>query len=182
MNEPSNRHHTIGCDNRVPRPRLLDLFRRDRRGLTLIEVVVTLAIIAVLATVALPMSEMAVKRSREMELRDALRTIRTAIDNWKDDFDRAVAEKKIIPSIDDTGYPESLEHLVKGNDWGGMYPYKRKYLRRIPLDPFDVYDMGWGLRSYRDDWDSTVYGGKDVYDVYSQSEGTALDGTIYSSW
>jgi general secretion pathway protein G len=154
----------------------------NRRGLTLIEVVVTLAIIAVLAAAALPMSEMAVKRSREMELSDALRSIRTAIDNWKDDFDRAVEEGKFIPSIDDTGYPESLEQLLEGNDWGGMYPYNRKYLRRIPRDPFDPDDMGWGLRSYRDDWDSMSYGGEDVYDVYSQSDGIALDGTSYDSW
>lgn len=154
----------------------------NRSGLTLIEVIITMAIMAVLAAAALPMTEMAAKRSREMELRDALRTIRTAIDNWKDDFDRAVAEKKIIPSVDDTGYPESLEQLLEGSDWGGMYPYRRKYLRRIPRDPFDRDDMGWGLRSFRDDWDSTVHGGEDVYDVYSQSDGIALDGTSYDSW
>lgn len=141
-----------------------------------------MAILAVLATVVIPMAEVSAKRGKELELRRALREIRTAIDNYKDDFDRAVAEKKIITSINETGYPENLEVLVDGNDWGGLYPYKRKYLRRIPKDPFDEYDEGWGLRSYEDDPDSTVYGGSDVYDVYSQSQGIALDGTPYNSW
>lgn len=141
-----------------------------------------MAIVAVLAAAALPMSEMAVKRRQELELREALRTIRTAIDAWKEDFDRAVAEKKIIPSIDDTGYPQGLEQLLEGNDWGGLYPYRRKYLRHIPSDPFDRDELGWGLRSYRDPPDSTVYGGEDIYDVYSQSEDTALDGTYYNTW
>ena len=151
-------------------------------GLSLLELVVTMAIVAVLAAAALPMSEMAVKRRQEIELREALRTIRSAIDAWKDDYDRAVAEKKIITSIDETGYPESLEQLVEGNDWGKLYPYKRKYLRRIPVDPFDNYELGWGLRSYNDPPDSMVFSGEDVYDVYSQSDGIALDGSLYSSW
>lgn len=152
------------------------------RGFSLLELVITMAILAVLAAAALPMSEHAIRRRQELELREALRTIRSAIDVWKDDFDRAVAEKKLIPEINDTGYPESLEQLVKGSDWGGLYPYKRKYLRRIPVDPFDRYELGWGLRAYRDPPDSMFYGGKDVYDVYSQSEGIALDGTSYGSW
>jgi len=141
-----------------------------------------MAILAVLATVVIPMAEVSAKRAKELELRRALREIRTAIDHYKEDFDRAVAEKKIITSINETGYPESLEALVEGNDWGGLYPYKRKYLRRIPKDPFDEYDEGWGLRSYEDDPDSTVYSGNDIYDVYSQSQGIALDGTPYNTW
>ncbi|MGW8312604.1 MAG: type II secretion system protein [Desulfuromonadales bacterium] len=153
-----------------------------QRGLTLLEMILAMAILAVLATVVVPMAEVSAKRGKELELRRALREIRTAIDNYKEDFDRAVAEKKIITSINETGYPENLEVLVDGNDWGGLYPYKRKYLRRIPKDPFDEYDEGWGLRSYEDDPDSTVYGGSDVYDVYSQSQGIALDGTPYNSW
>jgi general secretion pathway protein G len=144
--------------------------------------ILAMAILAVLATVVIPMAEVSAKRGKELELRRALREIRTAIDNYKEDFDRAVAEKKIITSINETGYPENLEVLVEGSDWGGLYPYKRKYLRRIPKDPFDEYDEGWGLRSYEDDPDSTVYGGGDVYDVYSQSQGMALDGTPYNSW
>jgi general secretion pathway protein G len=123
-----------------------------------------------------------VRRTKEIELRRALREIRTAIDAYKDDHDEAVEQKKIIPELDESGYPESLEVLVEGDDWGGLYAYKRKYLRRLPRDPFDEYDQGWGLRAYADDPDSTVYGGDDVYDVYSQSEGIALDGTPYNTW
>ena len=125
---------------------------------------------------------MAATRSKELELRRALRDIRTAIDAWKADFDKAVEKKKIIPSINETGYPESLEELLEGNDWGGRYPYKRKYLRRIPVDPFDEFEEGWGLRSYKDDPDSTVYGGEDIFYIYSQSSRTGLDGTPYNTW
>jgi general secretion pathway protein G len=153
-----------------------------QRGLTLLELIIALLILGILAAAALPMAEIAVTRGKEMELLRALRDMRSAIDAWKADYDRAVAEKKIIASINETGYPESLEKLVEGSDWGGLYPYKRKYLRRIPVDPFDEYGEGWGLRAYKDDPDSTVYGGGDVYDVYSQSTRTALDGSEYSTW
>jgi general secretion pathway protein G len=153
-----------------------------QRGLTLIELVIALTILGILAAAALPMAEVAVIRNKEFELRRSLRDLRTAIDAYKSDFDKAVEQKKIIPSVDDTGYPETLEILVEGTDWGGLYQYKRKYLRRIPVDPFDEYGDGWGLRSYQDDWDSTVYGGENVYDVYSQSTRAGLDGTPYNTW
>ena len=96
--------------------------------------------------------------------------------------EKAKAEKKITVSIDESGYPEELEDLVNGKEWGDLYPSPRKYLRRIPQDPFDRYDEGWGFRSYKDDPDSTVWGGDDIYDVYSQNDGTALDGTYYNTW
>jgi general secretion pathway protein G len=153
-----------------------------QRGLTLIELIIALSILGILAAAALPMAEVAVTRSKEIELRRSLRDIRSAIDAWKADYDRAVSEKKITSSINETGYPETLEKLVEGNDWGGLYSYKRKYLRRIPTDPFDEFGQGWGLRSYKDDPDSTFFGGEDVYDVYSQSSRTALDGTEYKTW
>ncbi len=153
-----------------------------QRGLTLLELILAMAILAVLAAAVVPMAEVTATRSKELELRRALRDIRTAIDQYKADFDRAVEEKKIIAAINETGYPESLEKLVEGEDWGGLYAYKRKYLRRIPRDPFDAYDEGWGLRAYKDDPDSTFYGGDDIYDVYSQSLRTALDGTPYNTW
>jgi len=156
--------------------------RPGQRGLTLLELIIALVILGTLAAVALPMAEVAATRNKELELRRALREMRTAIDAWKADFDKAVADKKILASINETGYPESLEALVDGNDWGGLYPYKRRYLRRIPVDPFDEYQEGWGMRSYKDDPDSTVYGGEDLYDVYSQSTRRALDGTYYNTW
>ncbi len=154
----------------------------SHKGLTLVELLITMTILAVLAAAVLPMAEVTVKRTKELELRRSLRLLRTAIDAYKEDFDRAVREKKIIPELNETGYPKELEDLVEGSDWGGLYPYKRRYLRHIPRDPFDEYDAGWGLRSYADDPDSPSWGGSDVYDVYSQSEATALDGTSYRSW
>ena len=144
--------------------------------------IIALAILAVLATVVVPMAEVTAMRGKELELRRSLREIRTAIDLYKADFDNAVGEKKIIAAINETGYPEDLESLVEGDDWGGLYPYKRKYLRRLPKDPFDEYDEGWGLRSYKDDPDSTFYSGDDIYDVFSQSQRMALDGTPYNTW
>lgn len=157
-------------------------YRVGHKGLSLIELIVTMAILAVLASAVLPMAEVTVKRTREIELQRSLRIVRNAIDAYKADFDRAVAEKKIIVSINDTGYPESLEVLLEGKDWGGLYPFKKRYLRRIPKDPFDRYNEGWGLRSLEDDPDSTVWGGDNVYDIYSQSDAIGLDGTPYNTW
>ena len=144
--------------------------------------ILAMAILAVLASVVLPMAEVTATRAKELELRRALREIRTAIDDYKKDFDKAVTEKKIIPALTETGYPKSLEDLIEGSDWGGLYPYKRRYLRRLPKDPFDEFEEGWGLRSYQDDPDSTFYSGEDIYDVYSQSLRYALDGTPYNTW
>ena len=158
------------------------LQKTDNSGLTLMELVIAMAILAVLASVVLPMAEVTVQRSKEIELRRSLREIRSAIDAYKADFDDAVEKKKIITSIDETGYPEELQVLVEGKDWGGLYSYKKKYLRRIPRDPFDEYEQGWGLRSSSDDYDSTSWGGEDIYDVYSQSDKYGLDGTPYNSW
>ncbi|WP_222424084.1 type II secretion system protein [Desulfamplus magnetovallimortis] len=146
------------------------------KGVTLIELVVTMAIISILASGILPLSQMAHKRSREIELRHALRTIRTALDEYKSLAD----EKKISVSADSSGYPETLEILVEGVPIAGS-TYKKKFLRRIPGDPM-TKDGTWGLRSYADEQDSSTWGGQDVYDVYSKSDKTALDGTLYREW
>jgi len=148
----------------------------DKRGATLIELIVVMVIISILAAGIMPLSKLAYKRSREIELRQALRTVRTALDDYKADADG----KKIVIAADSTGYPETLEDLVKGVqmlDTGK----KKKFLRRIPHDPM-TEDGEWGLRSYADDSDSEVWGGQDVYDVYSKSDKTALDGTFYKEW
>lgn len=154
----------------------------NTRGLTLIELIIALALMGILASVVIPMAEVTVTRTKELELRRGLREIRTAIDEYHADYLKAVEEKKIFATVDETGYPEELQQLVDGSDWGGLYNFKKKYLRRIPVDPFDRYKEGWGLRSYADEPDSTVWGGDDIYDVYSQSDDTALDGTYYRDW
>ena len=159
-----------------------NLYTKQAAGMTLIELVIAMAILAILAAMVLPLAEVTVTRTKELELRRALRVIRTAIDGYKQDYDKAVAEKKIFAIVGESGYPEELDILLEGNDWGGLYPFKKKYLRRVPEDPFDRDSYGWGLRAYLDEPDSTVWGGEDVYDVYSQSEAIALDGTSYRDW
>lgn len=159
--------------------------RHNQSGLTLLELLITMVILAVLASVVLPMAEVTVKRNKEIELRRSLRLIRTAIDEYKADYDKAVAEKKITATLGETGYPKELKELVEGKDWGGLYTPKRRYLRAIPRDPFADPELpaeeNWALRAYADDPGDSWSGG-DVYDVHSQSEGVALDGTPYNEW
>ena len=150
---------------------------RNVRGVTLIELTVTLAILSILATGIMPLSKLMYKRSREVELRRHLRTLRTALDEYK----RFVDEGKIPAEAASSGYPESLEVLVEGVELQGPVPMKRKFLRKIPKDPM-TEDGEWGLRAYSDDSDSDVWGGEDVYDVYSQSDEQALDGSYYRDW
>jgi len=164
--------------------RMMERLRRQQ-GLTLLELLITLAILALLASAVLPMAEVTVKRNKEIELRRNLRTIRTAIDEYKDDYDRAIAENKIFATQGESGYPKELKELKEANDWGGMLERPRPYLRFIPRDPFAPTDVPaeetWALRSYEDD-EGDTWGGEDVYDVHSQSDGIALDGTPYNTW
>lgn len=157
----------------------------DNRGLTLIELVVTMVIISVLASVILPSARMASTRTKEIELKRNLREIRSAIDEYKRTYDKAVEDKKITPSANKSGYPESLQVLVEGDDFGGLVNYKKKFLRKIPKDPMHPVKEGeepWNMRSVSDDTDSRNWGGQDVFDVRSWSEATAIDGTKYKDW
>ncbi|HOP40198.1 MAG TPA: type II secretion system protein [Geobacteraceae bacterium] len=159
---------------------------RQHSGVTLIELVVTVSILAILAAGIVPLTRMTAKRTKEVELRRNLRIIRTAIDDFKKSYDKAVDEKKIVGTVNRSGYPESLQQLVDGYDFGGVYAIPKKFLRRIPADPMNPPGSGqvaeWGLRSYLDEPDSTSWGGEDVYDIYSLSEGTAIDGSKYREW
>lgn len=155
------------------------------RGVTLVELIVTITILAILGSLVIPSARLTVKRTKEIELRRSLREIRLAIDAFKKEYDKAVEQKKIIPSLNKSGYPEEWKQLVEGYDFGGLYPEKKKFLRRIPRDPFSDDpdpERQWGLRSYYDQPDSRNWGGEDIYDVYSLSNETALDGTKYADW
>ena len=155
------------------------MFKRIRNlnGVTLIELIAAMAIISILATGILPLSVITYKRTKEIELKQNLRIIRKAIDEYK----RLVDEEKIEKDALSSGYPKDLEVLVQGVNLKGSVPKKVKFLRRIPKDPM-TEDGEWGLRSYTDDPDSDIWGGQDVYDVYSTSDKEALDGTYYRDW
>jgi len=147
---------------------------RRERGFTLIELIATITILTVLAMMALPLANLSVKREKERELRRDLWEMRDAIDRYKDAADRGAFQSK----IDSGNYPPDLDTLVKGVDVGGK---KLKFLRRIPIDPM-TKNTDWGLRSMQDDPDSDSFGGQSVFDVYTKSQGEALDGTKYKDW
>jgi general secretion pathway protein G len=147
------------------------------RGFTLVELIAAITILLLLTTVALPMARIQIQRTKELELHRALRDLRQAIDRYKD-----LADRGMIPTnADSFGYPPDLETLVKGVPLKGAATAKYKFLRRIPVDPM-TGDTDWGLRSMQDDPDSRSWGGGNVFDVYSKSYGTALDGTKYADW
>jgi general secretion pathway protein G len=150
----------------------------NESGLTLAEMIVAAIIIAILAAATLPVARVSVKREKEIELQEALRVIRNAIDKYKDMADAGKIETK----LDEQGYPPSLEILVKGVPLkDNQQNNKQKFLRRIPRNPF-TNEREWGLRSVQDDPDSEVWGGENVFDVYSLYNSTALDGTEYKDW
>ena len=142
--------------------------------MTLVELMIAVAIMAILAVGVLPISRNVVKREREKELRADLWRMRAAIDRYKDAADKGAFQTK----LESQGYPPDLQTLVNGVDVQGK---KLRFLRRIPVDPM-TGNTDWGLRSMQDDPDSRSWGGQDVFDVYSQSQGTALDGTRYADW
>ena len=148
--------------------------KKGERGLTLVELIVTIAILAILAAGAAPIARFKVKREKERELRYDLWTMRDAIDKYKDAADKGAFQTK----VDSQNYPPDLETLVNGVDVQGK---KVRFLRHIPVDPM-TGKAEWGMRSMQDDPDSQSFGGQSVFDVYSKSQGTALDGTKYSDW
>lgn len=152
------------------------LHRNQEGGFTLAELVMVVALIAILSTIVLPVAKFTVKRRKEIELRLALRQMRTAIDEYK-----RLSDQGMIPiKIGGEGYPESLEILVEGVELVGQNT-KRRFLRRIPFDPM-TQEQEWGMRSYQDEPDSTSWGRQNVYDVYTTADATALDGTEYKDW
>ena len=155
---------------------------RDPRGFTFVEMLVVVALVAVLASAVMPLARVTMQRHREVELRRALRDMRTAIDRYKDAVDQgAIPATRIRPGSE--GYPPDLQTLVVGVEAAGQGTTERKlkFLRRVPIDPM-TREAEWGMRSYEDKPDSRTWGGQNVYDVYSKSEGTALDGTKYADW
>jgi len=148
--------------------------RESCGGFTLIELIVATAILTILTTMALPLARMTIKREKERELRYDLWQLRDSIDRYKDAADRQAFQIK----VGSEGYPPDLETLVNGVDVGGK---KLKFLRKIPVDPM-TGKAEWGLRSMQDDPTADSWGGQNVFDVYTKSEGTALDGTKYKQW
>jgi len=153
----------------------------QKKGFTLIEMLVTAAILAILAAAIMPLAKVAVKREKEIELRRNLRSIREAIDVHK----KLADEKKIEVEEDTEGYPLDLETLIRGVELQEKAEKSKtkivKFLRRIPKDPM-TNSFDWGLRSYQDNPDSDTWGEENVYDVYTKSQATALDGTKYRDW
>lgn len=146
----------------------------QQRGLTLIELIIATTILLILSGMAVPLARVTIKRSREKDLRAALWQLRDGIDRYKDAADRGAFQIK----VGSEGYPPDLDTLVNGVDVGGK---KLKFLRRIPTDPM-TGGTDWGLRSMQDDPTSDSWDGNNVFDVYTKSNGTALDGTKYKDW
>jgi len=150
---------------------------KKARGFTLIELLATVTIMAILVGMALPLARNSVKREREIELRQALHQMRKALD----DFKQASDEGKIEKPNDTEGYPQTLDQLVDGVQMIGQAGKNIKFLRKVPIDPM-TNSTDWGMRSYQDEANSQSWGGQNVFDVYSKSEGTAFDGTRYKDW
>ena len=154
---------------------------RTAAGYTFVELLIVTTILMILASAVMPLTKVTSQRQKEAELHRVLREMRGAIDKFKDNVDLGNIPTTEVESGSE-GYPPDLETLVEGvsaaNDASGR---KLKFLRRIPIDPM-TNDTDWGLRAYTDAPDSTSWGGKSVFDVYSKSGATALDGSKYRDW
>ncbi len=148
-----------------------------RRGYSLIELIVVAALLAIMALIALPTAKYTVKRSREMQLSSALRQIRFAIDEHKRYADAGLIQ--IEQGTD--GYPPEIEVLYEGVELANKSDGEVRFLRKLPVDPM-TGEAEWGLRSTEDDWDSHSWDGKNVFDVYSESDGIGMNGIPYSEW
>jgi general secretion pathway protein G len=158
-------------------PRVSRVVPASGSGFTLVELIAAITILLLLTSIALPMARVQVQRTREVELRRDLREMREAIDRYKDFSDRGMIPVK----VDTFGYPPDLKTLVDGVVVKGAANAKYRFLRKIPVDPM-TGSTDWGMRSMQDDPDSRSWGGQNVFDVYSMSRGTALDGTQYADW
>jgi general secretion pathway protein G len=152
-------------------------FRLRTTGFTFVELMASITILMLLTTVALPLARIQIRRTKEVELRRDLREMREAIDHYKDFADRGMVPVK----ADTFGYPPDLQTLIDGVELKGSATAKYKFLRKLPVDPM-TESADWGMRSMQDDPDSRSWSGQNVFDVFSKSDGLALDGTKYSDW
>ncbi len=160
-------------------------FVKKHFGFTLVELLMTVLILSILSSAALPYAEMTIRRSHENELRAALREVRTAIDNFHDDWKNGKISLT-SSSASQYGYPVTLDVLIEGVTHSDAASINYKYLRRIPKDPFAEKNIDlneqWQYRSYQDAIDSSIWGQQDVYDLRTKSEKQAIDGTYYKDW
>lgn len=152
--------------------------RRGQRGLTYLEVMITVSILLILAAAAIPVARTAIRRQREMELRSALREVRNAIDQFKKYSDQGLIQQE---GLETEGFPKELDSLVEGTSLVGAIDKKMRFLRRVPKDPM-TGTTEWGLRSLQDDPNSLTWGRQNVFDLYTTSEAEGLDGTAYATW
>ena len=153
------------------------LSTRGQAGYTLAELVMVAAVMVILAGAALPAVKFTARRTKEMELRHHLRTMREAIDTYK-----RYSDMGMLPvDVGTEGYPAELEDLVEGVEIAGQIDRKLKLLRRIPVDPM-TGEAEWGKRSFQDEPDSDSWGGENIFDVYSESSGVGLNGVPYREW